>query len=84
MQKTINSANIATLVENVPLSFLRSGVLTWANGNLLNRRSVGYYWPGFSNSGTSSRSLYFDDANANPRRSVNHGLGFSLRCFSLD
>ncbi len=70
---------MGTSVQSSPLSFLRSGNLSWYYGYLGVRNSGGYYWSSYSNSSSTSRLLRFYSTNFGPRNNDYPGYGFSLR-----
>ena len=77
--------NADTLVQNLPLSFLRSGYYGYSNGALNHRDTVGYYWSAQSYpSGTNpyANYLYFRSTVINPQDGNHRGYGVALRCLA--
>ena len=74
--------NADSIIQIVPLSFLRAGRLRYSNGNLVSRAVEGRYWSSRRTSLTNAYLLLFYASYLNPQNNNVRGNGRSVRCLA--
>ena len=78
----VANTNLETILNFVPLGFLRAGYYYYSGGGLISRASYGYYWLHRRNSITNAYNLLFFSDYLYPQNNYHRGLGYSLRCLA--
>ena len=73
-------SNLDVIIQNNPISFIRSGRYYYGSGSIVDRSNESFYWGLIPVSDTYARYLYFYSTYLNPQSSNYKGNGFSFRC----
>ncbi|MBQ8996506.1 hypothetical protein IJ095_00545, partial [Candidatus Saccharibacteria bacterium] len=75
-----NNSDSSLALRSAPLSIPYTGRYNWANANLDNRGSAGFFWSRTANSQPNARYLFFYGSSVSPQDSYQKVYGFTVRC----